>query len=590
MTRTSDPRAGFSLLCLATGLAVLAAPAFAQSDAPPAPRAQAFIRALRSQPDAVFEVEIDGPAVLRERFAETAAAGLLEIDTIAEGLEVLMTQVEAEATALEWDAIKQMLAYRGRVSVFFFARSEHDIGPFLAVVPPDGEMDTELFVELLDETIENGDEAPIFVEVAGRELTLLREGPDEPLSTLVRTEDGALLLIGVDPQLGPVEEQLARVLNLFDGLDDEKSSATGTSTSTSDDSSAAIVFRVLPGIGGLFLEGMRSGQQDPSEMETALEALRALGADRLRGYDVMVRAEGSRIRIDSALHVDPGAAGEADVLERLDPVDAGRVSLVELAPRDRFGWATIRLDLFGTLLGMLPTITRLDPNGFDSQENLRAMSQQLGFDAVDDLLPSLGSEWLFALPPEAIEFESLMFSPTALVDGFLIGLSLRDAERVRTCLNAALDTLGLTQARRTSTYRDMDVTTLPIAGLLPLTYAITDDVLLVSFGREGDDVVREALDHVADRRDGKEPAPFAPAIEERIEAAPPGWRSLGVAEIGLGFLLDAARMAPEEIADDTEEAFALLETLDAELRRLGLDHAVQLTYRTRDELRSVWIW
>jgi hypothetical protein len=202
---------------------------------------------------------------------------------------------------LEWDAIKQMLAYRGRVSVFFFARSEHDIGPFLAVVPPDGEMDTELFVELLDETIENGDEAPIFVEVAGRELTLLREGPDEPLSTLVRTEDGALLLIGVDPQLGPVEEQLARVLNLFDGLDDEKSSATGTSTSTSDDSSAAIVFRVLPGIGGLFLEGMRSGQQDPSEMETALEALRALGADRLRGYDVMVRAEGSRIRIDSAL-------------------------------------------------------------------------------------------------------------------------------------------------------------------------------------------------------------------------------------------------------------------------------------------------
>jgi hypothetical protein len=590
MTRTSDPRAGFSLLCLATGLAVLAAPAFAQSDAPPAPRAQAFIRALRSQPDAVFEVEIDGPAVLRERFAETAAAGLLEIDTIAEGLEVLRTQVEAEATALEWDAIKQMLAYRGRVSVFFFARSEHDIGPFLAVVPPDGEMDTELFVELLDETIENGDEAPIFVEVAGRELTLFREGPDEPLSTLVRTEDGALLLIGVDPQLGPVEEQLARVLNLFDGLDDEKSSATGTSTSTSDDSSAAIVFRVLPGIGGLFLEGMRSGQQDPSEMETALEALRALGADRLRGYDVMVRAEGSRIRIDSALHVDPGAAGEADVLERLDPVDAGRVSLVELAPRDRFGWATIRLDLFGTLLGMLPTITRLDPSGFDAQENLRAMSQQLGFDAVDDLLPSLGSEWLFALPPEAIEFESLMFSPTALVDGFLIGLSLRDAERVRTCLSAALDTLGLTQARRTSTYRDYDVTTLPIAGLLPLTYAITDDVLLVSFGREGDDVVRETLDHVADRRDGKEPAPFAPAIEQRIDAAPAGWRSLGAIEIGLGFFLDAARMAPEGIADDAEEVFTLLETLDDELRRLGLDHAVQLTYRTRDELRSVWIW
>jgi hypothetical protein len=239
---------------------------------------------------------------------------------------------------------------------------------------------------------------------------------------------------------------------------------------------------------------------------------------------------------------------------------------------------------------MLPTITRLDPSGFDAQENLRAMSQQLGFDAVDDLLPSLGSEWLFALPPEAIEFESLMFSPTALVDGFLIGLSLRDAERVRTCLNAALDTLGLTQARRTSTYRDYDVTTLPIAGLLPLTYAITDDVLLVSFGREGDDVVRETLDHVADRRDGKEPAPFAPAIEERIDAAPAGWRSLGAIEIGLGFFLDAARMAPEEIADDAEEVFTLLETLDAELRRLGLDHAVQLTYRTRDELRSVWIW
>lgn len=220
-----------------------------------------------------------------------------------------------------------------------------------------------------------------------------------------------------------------------------------------------------------------------------LQSSRGLGDLQALAFGVRPEANGYATRV---FLLAPGKSkGIGDLFGAAKPV---RKEVLSLVPADASLFATRRVDL-GALLGKLTAIMRAaDAKSADEFDNdIAAAEKEIGFRIREDLLASLGDEWLLYDCPSTAGL--WLLGVTASVD-------VRDGDKVASCLDKLVAFAG-EQTEEVSLgtyeYRGVKVRTVEFAGEpIPVApaYAIHDGRLFIGLFPQS---VRAAIDRKLDK-------------------------------------------------------------------------------------------
>lgn len=329
------------------------------------------------------------------------------------------------------------------------------------------------------------------------------------------------------------------------------------------------------------------------------ELLQAMIGDGLGRIDLRVTAEGQYVDMTFDVETKGNPAG---LLAMLYPQRQKPPAMLDLVPRQAPTFNAMPL-VSSEFLPMLKRILELVPDA-ESWDDVEAMAeQQIGVRISSDVLAHFGDEllWIGAPPaasnPDEDEDElGAMSMVTAAIDGFSLGLGLRDGAALNRSLETILDRGGILRMRKTEKYRDVDVhrIALPMVDM-KVYWAITDKLMFLGVGEVGLKNLQAVLDEAAARARGEAPGPFPPNITQRMQVLAEGYSSVSVTNIGWIIESTWTEFANEVGGDldevvDPDEAAKVRDKVKTMLRNAGLDTALAVQYVKPGRVIGRTIW
>ena len=328
------------------------------------------------------------------------------------------------------------------------------------------------------------------------------------------------------------------------------------------------------------------------------EFLGALGLTSLRSVDLRLGALGDRVSCELGvnLHGEPGVFAAFFGDEKRSP-------LLRLIPSGADSYSVSRFDpsaLWQTVQRVFSVVDSGEEEvSFANVE--AAVTKAIGVRLREDLLDHMGSSCLLLgdarsivdLVAEQAKKGSAVPDPNRILADYCVGFELRDGKALAGSIDKILRTAGLHAARRIDEYRDQQIHTLRIGGVLVIEYAILDSLLLVVLGDRGEGVdhLRGVLDTIADA------SPSPPESLARWTAIlPEGWSGIEVMPLFdlLRTMLHADKANSIQRGRNESELFRMGQAFPAafveEVRKLDADEVASATWATPAGFRRLWLW
>ena len=230
-------------------------------------------------------------------------------------------------------------------------------------------------------------------------------------------------------------------------------------------------------------------------------------------------------------------------------------------------------------------------------EDFEAMAaEELKVRLKEDLIDHLGTE-LLTISDLRATMDAAMADegdedPMAMFAGSCYVLSLRDGKAFGESLEKAIRARGMHAARKSEEYQGNKIYRIAFAGLVETEYCVLDDALLVAIG--GDEASRANLRAVLDQRAGGTTGSLPEKVQAIVAQMPKGWSGVTVTSVTSMFgAFNGVFQQIAEMGDAPPELATLgqvLEGLDNDLRRLGLENMVQTTYTSKRRMATLMRW
>lgn len=543
--------------------------------------------------DAALVVRMGAPARWKKDFADTAMAKLMAAPALQPmmqqaGQMMDMMMAQARDGGFDADLVERMLAtYEG--DFVFSVSVDWKKADFVSVGEEEPSM--PVFVSLAATPHASYDLAALAKAIDGAAAKAMEE-PDAPKSKelvvgehrLRAVEDGdgmwatmpamvngsLVMFLGADLGAGAdLDAGVAKALETADRF--EAADAAGKPMFLHAD--------VAGFVGALEqsmveLEEMGAAPFDIGEMLDAI-GLRALGNLRMT-----VGADGKHLVSD----VHMGMSGDKRGLLAMLPQSSASPKLLRALPAAASNWTVMPVDL-GALYASAETFVTLLETQMPMSwaDMMTAMAEELKVRLKEDLLDHLGGEVLLLSDAGDLGDDEDEESPMAAIGDMCMAFSLRDGAAFGKSLETMLRARGLHAARKTEEYQGAKIHRMTLAAVLPLEYAVTDDLLLLALG-DGEGV-RASLRGVLDAK-AAGGAELPAALKAHVEAAPAGWCGIGVTRPAdtmqsVAKALESAIAAAGEDDPDAAQVgmvSGVLSALAGEMKRLGVETSVAFVY------------
>ncbi|MFM1872719.1 MAG: hypothetical protein RL398_2141 [Planctomycetota bacterium] len=545
--------------------------------------------------DSSVVVRMAAPARMREQFQKTQFAKLFQAPSLvplmqqieqgAQGMmEELRTSGEFDADLLEklWSDYRGEMTFALQFDAAGMAAAAENgetmpMAMVFAMTPAEG-YDLGALAAAIAKFTEANDEGrrPLKDLQVGDHLLRITADELEPQVSIPTIIDGHLvMLMGTD-----LEQQAAKLV-----AQENRADADGTDSIYVDAKLGAAI--------GEFLD-MVTAQADAEGAPFDVGGLMAatgLGAiDSLR---LRVGAEDKHLTMAFDLDLLDKPLGLLGVAM----VDQAEPKLLRYLPPSAENFACGALDIgamyraVGEIWGGMEMLVEM------SFEDFEAMAaEELKIRLKEDLIDHLGTEMLTisdlratmeaALADESEEDPMTMFAGSCYV------LSLRDGKAFGESLEKAIRARGMHAARKSEEYQGSKIYRIAFAGLVETEYCVLDDALVVAVG--GDEASRANLRAVLDQRAGGASGGLPEKVQTVVSQMPKGWSGVTVTSVTSifgafnGVFQQIAEMG--EAPPEMDMLGQVLEGLDRDLRRLGLESMVQTTYTSKRRMATLMRW
>lgn len=538
--------------------------------------------------DAALVVRMGAPARWKKDFADTALAKLMA----APALQPMMQQAgqmmdammaEARDSGFDADLVERMLAtYEGdfvvsvavdwkKAELVSVDGEEPTVPVFMSfAATPHASYDLAALAKAIDgaatKAMEDAATAPKSRELAVGDLRLrCVEAGDGMWGTMPALVDGHLVMfVGADLDAG--------VAKAIEGADRfEAADAAGKPMFLHAD---------VRGFVGAMEKSMAELEEMGALPFDMGEMLDAIGLRALQSLRMTMAADGKQLV--SETHV--AMLAEKRGLMGVMPQTAAQPKLLRAIPASASNWTVLPLDLGALYASAEAFVTLMESEMPMSWSDMMAtMAEELKVRLKEDLLDHLGGEVL--LLNDASEVADMEDdSPLAGVGGMCMAFALRDGAAFEKSLETMLRSRGLHAARKTEEYQGARIHRMTLAAVLPLEYAVTNDVLLLALG-DGE-ATRASLRGVLDAK-AAGGAELPAAVKAQLESAPAGWCGVGLSRPADQMQAIATSLqtvlASTGLQDDAEMAeldtmAGVLAAAAGEMKRLGLETAVGFVY------------
>lgn len=544
--------------------------------------------------DARFVMRLDAPQMWRQKFAETKLVALFASESMTpifgdmqkgfrEGMEAAKQEGNVPPELLEslWSDYTGQFVFAARFDTKAMYEAGQGDGPpnmqMIISMAGDGKLDLNTLAETSAKMAEEEQTDLADVKIGDHHFRLNSDG--EMAATLPQILDGHLVaLFGTN-----LETEGQALLN-----------PTDRSETVVDSSSLSLNMdlRWLQEAMTLGAQQAMDGNAMPFEPE---DLFRVLGLGCLESMSVKLGADGKHVFLETNLITNDQEQGLFGALMS----NQGEPKLTRFLPPNTEGFSAHALDLsvlrstaekFWTLLGDEVPMTFADmEQNFAEQTKVRLH---------EDLLAHVGTEMMTIGDARAM-FDAIADSaanqeqpdPNQILSGYCFVLALKNGKAFGESLDKLIRSAGLHAGRKSEDYRGTKVSTLKVAGLLSIEYAVTDEMLLFVLGKgdAGRQLLRGALDA---RADGSTVMPES--LAAKLASLPEGRSAVGLVPMA-GLLrsfakLGAAVNAAQGNSEDGEKAVQLFDLTSAELQRLGIGEMAFASYTGKKGLRTRYIW
>lgn len=314
-----------------------------------------------------------------------------------------------------------------------------------------------------------------------------------------------------------------------------------------------------------------------------VQMLTDLGLGCLRTIEVSVAADGDQAVIETNLSTSSENRGliGAFVLDRQS------LDLLRYLPESAASFGCQPFDLgavYTTVANVWGAASAMTPMSFEDVEFMFEDATTVRL--REDLIDHIGKEVLYLSDYSAAE-DVDPDDISAMFAGSCYGLALTDGKAFGESLEKALRSRGMHAARKSEEYQGVKVYRLRLGGVIEVEYAVTDDLLLLTLG--SDDSSRAQLRSVLDAR--ANPRAGLPAsLARHVDDVPAGWNGIGITPMATVMTQVGEMMAeapPGELPPQMETLLKTMGMIGAEMKRAGVDDAVQFSYTSSTGIRTI---
>ena len=354
------------------------------------------------------------------------------------------------------------------------------------------------------------------------------------------------------------------------------------------------------------------------ELETGLRALTALAADKseemggpdlvpiveklgiscVRSFEMRVGAEGKHVAADTELALNDKPRGLLDVL---GAPGKRELALLDLLPPGAETFWAAHLDL-GVLYRTVTAVWDAleDQVPVSREDGEKQFAEFFKTRLKEDLLDHLGTEMMAVSDPtEAIAAAVQENDDTAAsLSGTCLALALKDGKAFDAALDKMLRARGLHVGRKSEDYQGHKVQRVSLLGV-SVEYAVTDDLLVLAFGnsKSAEKSLRAILDERAARKAGKPGEGLPAGTKAMLAELPPDYTSLEQSSFAAvldgaisGLSIFAAQQDDEELQGHVNQVTEVMKKLGPELKQLGIDKYVSVTFIEAKRILSKLLW
>jgi len=546
--------------------------------------------------DSVLVMKLAGPAAWGEAFADTSLRDLLDGATLGPMLRAAddrLTALLEASDELPFDPVELRATVEGNTGDLLLAvmmdvgslpdAIENDEAPGLAVgviLSDDGHTDLQTLVDLVTEKVEEENRDGL-TDLAIGAHRLRVQVSNDPQASLPQLIDGdVVMLIGSD-----LEQQAGWFLEAEDHFEPDEMLLQSQLALHLDFSG------IIPGFVEAIAE-LSSGD------ERQIELLEILGLMSLESLDLTLTADESYLASTIQIRCNDRPRGLLDLYGRGDEEGP---QLLEYLPTNTpsFSATPFRIDaVYDVLTEAWDMFDDVAPMSRAEAEEM--VTEMLKVRLKADLIDHLGAQKMTLqeeIPDPSELYDDDIDGLSDILGDTCIALSLRDGRAFGESLETALRSRGLHVARKSEEYQGERINRLNLLGLTEIEYVVTDDVLALAIGggEGGKRGLRGLLDERAARRSGEPAGELPKAIRERLSRMPADWNGLTVTSVTEQ--LQSFWTILEPVSDfgvpglpDADMVQQFIESLEADLRQLGLDRVVMTMTITPDGIDQRLRW
>ncbi|MCA8951814.1 MAG: hypothetical protein KDE27_20055 [Planctomycetes bacterium] len=536
--------------------------------------------------DAQIVLRIAAPAKWNAQFGNTKIAGVITGQTFGPMLEQMQHGFTGAMTG-EMDVEKELAEslwndYQGDITVAIHfdledlgAAIEEERTPTMSVViamSPDGKFDLAEFARQIGDSFENQSGADI-AEISAGDYTLRCEVSDEfGGSKPIMIDDCLVTVLSTN-----LEESAARML-ASDGR--RESVGAGKPLYVHVEAGAAVQ-SLLDVVAQKMDDNLNAPPLD------VVQLLTDFGLTSLRDFELSLEADGAQVVLDAELGLNQRNSGIFGALA----VDKKSLDTLRYVPASADAFSVQLFDigaLYDTIAKMTGSMSDILPMSWEDIENGFADAAKVRL--REDLIANIGKEMLSLTDWKAHNEAAADADPgdfSAMFAGQAFAISLTNGKAFGDALETAMRSRGMHAARKSEEYQGVTLYRLRLAGAFEIEYAVTADLLLLALS--SDEASRAQLRSILDAR-ANPSAGLPKAVADAESHVPGGWNGVGVTPMGtvlstVGDLLNEA--PPGEVPMEVEQALGAISMLGKEMKRAGVDDAVQFIYSSPRGIRSI---
>lgn len=518
-------------------------------------------------------VRIASPAKWRKQFGTTQVAKLFQANSLAPFIGMAGQRIEmgigmlrdsgvfnadlAEGLLNDWQGdiiLSAQVDWDGVMDAMDFG--ETPPMSFMVALSPDGNFDlaavAKEFGQMVEKTAPDGGGLS---DLAVGDLTLRRtdNGGDEPDMALPVMIDGHLVMMGGTQLTKDAAKLISKEARFGPKTDDAPFFAHA-------DIGKLVSTMLMADAGG--------APFDPADM------MDVLGLSALQEFSLKMKPDGTAIA--GEIHI--GMKKDGRGILNMVPSTTQQPTLLTAVPADSEAFSvsafdiapiyTAVEDMWGLMDGFVP-ITFEDAIGsFNEMTKVRLK---------EDLLDHLGKEMLSVTSVDALKDMDLTEDdPAAFLNGSVYGIALSNGKAFGESLEKALRSRGMHVGRKTEDYANVKINRMKLAGMVPLEYVVTDNLLLLALG-EGEGTGR-ALRNVIDTRSAGD-AEAPKIVAKHANKFPAGWSGIGFTPIGA--MLEGViggMQATGQFGSEMDMAAQVVKGVVGDMDRLGISSILQVSY------------